>query len=159
MTGAGGAGLFGLLDMDFEDAVGVVRPGLAVAGTLRQSDRARELSEGALVAEEAPILHLGVLTRAADRQGAVLEVDGDRLLRYAGESNACTSSPSVSQTSSGGAHAWVGESGGTSGRFEDGLDQPIELAIHGDVPFLSDCDLWSDRRSSLVRAFCPVRPW
>jgi hypothetical protein len=46
MTGAGGAGLFGLLDMDFEDAVGVVRPGLAVAGTLRQSDRARELSEG-----------------------------------------------------------------------------------------------------------------
>src|SRR5439155_6662890 len=33
----------------------------------------------------APILHLGALTRAADRQGALLEVDGDRLLRYAGE--------------------------------------------------------------------------
>jgi hypothetical protein len=34
----------GLLDVDFEHAVGVVRSGLAVAGTLGQSDRARELN-------------------------------------------------------------------------------------------------------------------
>jgi hypothetical protein len=50
---AAGLGLFGPLDVDFERAVGVVRPGLAVASTLRQSDRARELSKGALVTEEA----------------------------------------------------------------------------------------------------------
>ena len=42
-------------------------------------------SEGALVAEEASVLQLGALTRAADRQGAVLEVDGDLLLGDAGE--------------------------------------------------------------------------
>jgi xanthine dehydrogenase accessory factor len=39
-----------------------MRPRLALAGTLGQSDRACELSEGALVAEEAPILDLGALT-------------------------------------------------------------------------------------------------
>jgi hypothetical protein len=71
--GAAGLGVFGLLDVDFEHAVGVVRPGLAVAGSLGQSDRPRELSERALVAEEARILQLGALARAADCQGAVLE--------------------------------------------------------------------------------------
>jgi hypothetical protein len=29
----------------------------------------------------------------------------------------------------------VGESDGAGGRFEEGLDQPLELAIHGDVPY------------------------
>src|SRR4029077_21042516 len=78
-------GLFGLLDMDFEDAVGVVRRRLAVARTLGQGNRARELSKGPLVAEEASVVDLRALTRAADRQSAVFEVDSDLLLRYSGE--------------------------------------------------------------------------
>ena len=55
------------LDVNLEHAIGVVRSGLDVVSALGQSDRARELSIGTLVTEEAPILHLGALTRTADR--------------------------------------------------------------------------------------------
>src|SRR5207247_8790271 len=111
-----------------------MRPRLALAGALGQSDRARQLSEGALVSEEAPIRQLGTLTRAANRQGAVLEVDGDRLLRYAGEveriHELAFGLPDIKRRCP---HV-VGESAGAGGRFEHGLDQPLELAVHRDTP-------------------------
>ena len=54
-------GVFGLLEVDFEYAVGVVRAGLSVARPLGQRDRARELSERTFVAEAASVLDLGAL--------------------------------------------------------------------------------------------------
>src|SRR5205085_10990339 len=78
--------LLGLRDVDLEHAVLVLGADRALVGALRQTDRAGERAEPALVAVEALARDLlGALALAAHGQRVFLELDGDLVLRDAGQ--------------------------------------------------------------------------